>query len=329
MLDSKNFAESQPARRWTQQVNAPFAFSTLNSADNQGCLPRRWAAAVMQIEKVQCRSILTRTGGYLRPVCSHTMNPYAGCGFGGTLCGVGCYVRANSWLLRGRVWGRFLEVKQNAAAVYRQTCAAEQRWARRRGGPFSIFLASSTEPWQPAEREFRITRGLLEAMLECPPEVLILQTHSSQILEDRERIHALSHLTKLRVHISIESDRDRLPGLPGPPCSVAGRMEAVRMMAKSGVFSVVCVSPLHPIEQPDRFFRALAECGAGAVVIDHFIGGDGTRLGARTLKTDLPRAMERLAPESVALAYRDAMAAVARRYLPTGLSAAGFAGHYE
>jgi hypothetical protein len=52
---------------------------------------------------------------------------------------------------------------------------------------------------------------------------------------------------------------------------------------------VVTVSPLLPIADPERFFARLAGL-ADAVVIDHFIGGDGTPDGSRTLRTGLPAA---------------------------------------
>ena len=45
---------------------------------------------------------LTRTGGYLAGVTSHSLQPYRGCPLGSSLCGVGCYVQHNPWLTRGR-----------------------------------------------------------------------------------------------------------------------------------------------------------------------------------------------------------------------------------
>ena len=68
----------------------------------------------MEIRETYCASILTRTSGYLREVCSHSLNPYVGCGYGNSSCGEGCYVRFNLWLLRGRQWGSFVDVKVNA-----------------------------------------------------------------------------------------------------------------------------------------------------------------------------------------------------------------------
>ena len=283
----------------------------------------------MDITETQCKSILTRTSGYLKQVCSHSINPYVGCGFGRSACGVGCYVRHNAWLTKGRDWGSFVEAKTNAPEVYLQTCEAEQRWAHRRDQTFTLFFSSSTEPWQPIERQYRITRQLLEAMLTHPPDELILQTHATAMRDDLDLVAELSQKCRLRVHVSIEGDTERLPGLPSPPATVAGRIELLRQLRAAGIFAVACLSPLYPMEHPAAFFEQLAEAGASAVVIDHFIEGDGTAEGVRTWKTDLPHSMEAVDPESTHLTYRDRIAAIARTYLPVGISAAGFAGQYS
>ena len=93
---------------------------------------------------------------------------------------------------------------------------------------------------------------------------------------------------------------------------------------------MITVSPLLPIAEPRRFFERLAEV-ADAVVVDHFIEGDGTPGGARTLATPLPEAMARVEPASVRLDYRDRMVAVAEEVMPgrVGVSVDGFAGRFR
>ena len=186
------------------------------------------------ITKSRVRSILTRTSGYLKTVTSHSMQPYRGCTFGNSLCGVGCYVQHNHWLTRGAEWGSFLEVRTNAPEAYRSQYETERRWARRARGGFSIFLSSSTDPFVPQEKTFRITGRLLEAMNESPPDVLIVQTHTHLVNAYSDLYPQLARRCELRFHISIESDRDRLPvchhrrarwrkGLrPRPPCGLLG-----------------------------------------------------------------------------------------------------------
>jgi DNA repair photolyase len=282
----------------------------------------------LQINLIQSKTLLTRASGYLKEVCSHSLNPYSGCGYGLSSCGEGCYVRFNPWLTQGREWGKFVDVKINAGELYLDSVKKEKNWAHKRSIPFAIFMSSSTDPWQPAEKKYRVTRSILQAMTTCAPDTLILQTHSSNILDDQETLLKLSQKCSLRIHISIEGDRNRLPGLPPPPCSIEKRISALEQLSSMGLKTVACLSPLYPLEDPHPFFDRLKNAGASAVIIDHFIEGDGTAEGSRTLKTRLPFAMSQVLEDSVHLPYRDHIVNIARKYLPVGVSSQGFAGHY-
>jgi DNA repair photolyase len=284
----------------------------------------------MKLSVVEVQQILTRTSGFLHDVCSHSLQPYRGCAMGNSLCGAGCYVQHNYYVTRGEPWGSFVEARTNAAEVYREQYEREKKWAREKRGAFGIFLSSSTEPFQPMERTHRLTRRVLEAMVDLPPDFVILQTHSHHVTDYLDLYPRLLRATKLRVHLSIESDRDDLPGLPPSASCVAKRMDAAAMLKSTGIPVVITVAPLLPIDRPDNFFRQLSEV-ADAVVIDHYIAGDGSPNGARTLRTALPKAMEAIEPESTKLAYRELIVSIARRYFPgrVGINIAGFAGKFE
>jgi DNA repair photolyase len=283
----------------------------------------------MHTELSTIGSVLTRASGFLETVCSHSLQPYRGCPFGASLCGVGCYVQHSLHITRGRPWGSFFEVRTNAAEAYRAGVARERQWARQRRGGFVIFLSSATEPFPPQESRYGVTRSVLTAMLEEPPDGLIVQTHSPRVAEALDVLVPLAGRCASRVHLSIESDRDRLPGLPPPASTVAKRFEAARVLHAAGLRVVITVSPLLPIADPEQFFARIAEV-ADAVVLDHFIGGDGSNNGTRTLRTDLPAAMAVIDPTSVSLEYRDRMGAIAEKYLPgrVGYCRDGFAGRW-
>ena len=273
------------------------------------------------------KSILNRTTGYLKKVTTHSINPYVGCGFGNSSCGVYCYVQHNHWLTKGRSWGTFVDVKLEADRIYNQTYNRERTWARKHSGMFSIFLSSSTDPWQPLEKKYRISRSLLQAMVKLPPDKIILQTHTADILEDKETIFNLAEKTFLKVHISLEGDCEKLSGLPPPPCSIDNRIYALEKFSKEGIETVACLSPLYPIKDPEKFFCRLSVAGISGVIIDHFIEGDGTHDGSRTLKTSFPNLIRKVDASSVHLAYRDKIVNIARKFLPVGISADGFAGN--
>ena len=166
------------------------------------------------LHEVRCKSILNRTGGFLHSF-THTLNPYRGCTYGSSLCGVACY--APEVLRDKRPWGGYLEAKVNAADVYRRDMARE-----RKRGPVRIFMASVTDPYVPQEKRLKITRRVLEAMVEAPPDKLVLQTHTPFPLRDRDLLAALP----CSVQISVETDRDSIPGLPPHAFSPRERLAA-------------------------------------------------------------------------------------------------------
>lgn len=284
----------------------------------------------MIIDEIQSRSILTRSSGYLSSVCSHSLQPYRGCGLGRSLCGVACYARHQQFLVKGRKWGGFLDVKSDAPQLYLNTFDRESAWARRTHDAMTVFLSSSTEPFPPQERQLRITLACLEAMLEKPPDALIVQTHSHLVEEYTGLLMQLGQKCRLRVHISIETDRERIDGLPGHFSSVAKRLETARKLRSSGLFVVITVAPLLPIEKPELFFEKLADV-SDAVVIDHFVGGDGSANGSRTFRTALPEAIRTIDPLALNLNYRDEIANVALRFFPdrVGIGISGFAGVFS
>ncbi len=283
----------------------------------------------MELSHVDIKNVLTRTTGFLKTVTSHSLQPYRGCSYGNSLCGVGCYVQHSHWVTKGRAWGGFLEVRRNAAAAYRDRVEAERRWALKTRGRFGIFMSSSTDPFVPQESKYGVSRSVLEAMVESPPDLLILQTHSHRVTEYTDLIQALDGVCDVRVHVSIETDMESFPGLPPHASSVDKRFQAVEAIRDSGVRAVVTVSPLLPIQDPETFFERIGAC-ASAVVLDHFIQGDGSEDGQRTLQTPLPDAMRIVNAESVALEYRDRMVEVAERRMPgrVGVNIDGFAGRF-
>ena len=115
-------------------------------------------------------------------------------------------------------------------------------------------------------------------MAELPPDFLILQSHSHHVADYIDLYCKLAAIFELRIHVSIESDRDELPGLPPSASSVEKRIAAAGSLKSAGLRAVVTVSPLLPIDDPERFFHRLSEV-ADAVVIDHFIEGDGSPTG--------------------------------------------------
>lgn len=284
----------------------------------------------MDLSHVDIKNVLTRTTGFLKTVTSHSLQPYRGCSYGNSLCGVGCYVQHNHWVTRGRAWGGFLEVRRNTAAAYLDHVEAERRWARKNCDRFGLFMSSSTDPCVPQESKYGVSRSVLEAMVTSPPDLLILQTHSHRVTDYADLLQALNELCDLCVHVSIETDIESFPGLPPHASPVAKRFHAVEALRDAWLHTAVTVSPLLPIRDPESFFERIG-CCVSAVLIDHYIEGVGSQEGRRTLQTPLPDAIRSVNAEAVTLECRDQMVEVAERWMPgrVGVNIDGFAGRFR
>ncbi|RMG09558.1 MAG: radical SAM protein [Planctomycetota bacterium] len=243
----------------------------------------------VRLPRVENRGILTPTGGYLARGFTHTLNPYLGCSFAGGLCGRFCYAQHNPFVVRGRPWGLYAA----KGAVRAPYLAERGRAARPRRGPprpVRIYMSSSTDPYLPQERELRRTREALEAMLEHPPDALVLQTRSPLALRDLPLLAELAARCRFLLSVTVETDLDPVPGLPPHATPIAARLELLAAFREEGLRTQAAVAPLLPLGDPWAFARRLGEV-CERVVLDHYLLGDGSE-GRRTARTDFPALLE-------------------------------------
>ncbi len=241
----------------------------------------------MELTEISCKTILNPTGGFLGQGFTHTINLYRGCALGNTLCGLYCYAQWNPYHVRGRTWGRFLDLKAGAVEAY---CAQYDR-LKVPGDPkpVRIFMSSVTEPYPPQERTLRRTRELLEAMVERPPDLLAIQSHTPLVVDDLSLLRQLQRRCDVSVHITVETDKPRLPApFPKQAYSPHVRIQALHALRVAGLDAVATVSPLLPLDDPERFADEL-EQACTRVILDHYLLGDGSKDGQRTKQTAFPR----------------------------------------
>jgi len=217
---------------------------------------------VEQHEKTP-KSLLNKATGFLTDY-THTLNPYAGCAFGCSYC----YVRRMPVaMFRRAEWGTWVDVKRGAAELLRR----ELRAARNRGR-VTIFMSSSTDPYQPAEYEERITRSLLEVMAEEPPDFLLVQTRSPLVTRDIDLLLRLGE--RVRVSVTVETDHEdvRRRFAPAAP-PIAARLNALAKLREAGVATQAAVAPLLPSSPafPGKLLPV-----ADRVVLDDYFLGDGS-----------------------------------------------------
>jgi DNA repair photolyase len=190
-----------------------------------------------------------------------SVNAYRGCEHG---C-IYCYARpshAYHDLSPGLDFESRLFAKPGAAALLRATLA------KRGYRPAPIAIGTNTDPYQPIERTYRITRAILQLCLETRHPIAIT-TKSARVLDDIDLLVALSKLGLTGVALSVTSLDPKLAGILEPRASApAKRLDAVRKLADAGVPVHVNIAPVIPAitdHEIEAIVRAAAEHGASSV----------------------------------------------------------------
>ncbi len=206
----------------------------------------------LNVEPEEARSIL-RPQRDDRYGFGYALSPYRGCAHGCRYC----YVRDYPQALHGSGdWGGWVTPKLNAP---------ELLWAQRhRLHEQSVFLASATDPYQPVEREFRLTRACLKVLLDCPTTRVLLHTRSALVLQDLELLKDFGD--RLSVGFSIPTDDDMVRQIVEPKAPpIPMRWGAVERLVKGGIRVGVAATPLMAMTDPEGFARRARESGISSL----------------------------------------------------------------
>ena len=184
-----------------------------------------------------------------------SINAYRGCEHG---C-VYCYARpTHSYhdLSPGLDFETKLFAKPNAAKLLRETLAKPGY------KPAPIAMGTNTDPYQPIEDRYRITRAVLEICLEVGHPVTIT-TKSARVCRDLDLLSQLARRNLVAVGVSVTSLDPKLSGLLEPRASSpAKRLSALQQLAEAGVPAHVSVAPVIPAIT-DEFIEAILQEAAG------------------------------------------------------------------
>jgi len=205
------------------------------------------------------RSVITRNDSPDVPF-EQSINPYRGCEHG---C-VYCFARpAHAYvnLSPGLDFESRLFYKLDAAARLREEIG-------RTGYRCSpIALGTNTDPYQPIERRYQVTRAILALMLECNHPVSVV-TKSTLILRDLDLLTELAHRRLTRVYVSVTTLDENLKRRMEPrAASPRARLATVRRLAEAGVPVGVMYAPVIPAindHELERIVEAAAAAGAGS-----------------------------------------------------------------
>ena len=238
-----------------------------------------------------------------------SLNPYVGCEFGCTYC----YAReTHKWTMERTAgtkeheatavslaatdapvalpsWLAFekrILVKTTAAAVLKRTL-----FPKKLAG-CTLMIGTATDPYQPAERRFRLTRSVLEALLGWHGLKLGIITKSPLILRDQDLLVQLAERHDLTINISLAStDAELLRRIEARSPAPHARLRALERLTAAGLHAGLLIAPILPGLTDGR--ESLAEVmrqarAAGA----RFAAGFPLRLGPATRERLLPHLAE-------------------------------------
>lgn len=214
---------------------------------------------VTQVTAENARSILSHNKSPDVPFDT-SINPYRGCEHG---C-IYCFARPSHayWdLSPGLDFETRLFAKPNAPALLRAA------FERKQYQPSVIALGVNTDAYQPIEKEWRLTRQLLEILLEYQHPVSLI-TKSSLILRDLDLLKALAEKQLCSVRISLTSLDNRLkatlePRAAGP----SARLRVIRALRDAGVPVGILIAPVIPFlndQEIETILEAAHDAGAEA-----------------------------------------------------------------
>lgn len=227
-----------------------------------------------------------------------SINPYVGCAFGCAYCyardthrytleragrvGADIAARMPPWL----AFERRVLVKEHADARVREALRSSR--APRAGE--SLVIGSATDPYQPAERHFRVTASVLQALVDADVRgwSIVIITKSPLVTRDIVLLQQLARHNTVGVHISlITVDRELARQLEPRAPTPEARLRGVRRLAEGGIdVSVNCMPVLPGITDEPAMLQALvariAESGARS------FGACALRLRAASRRRYLP-----------------------------------------
>ncbi|MBM3941556.1 MAG: radical SAM protein [SAR202 cluster bacterium] len=194
--------------------------------------------AAADVQEIQCKSLLNRVDIPNFPF-RWTINPYRGCRHACTYC----YARPTHefWGMdSGREFEQRVFAKVNAPAVLRQELS-RPRWQGE-----AIALGTASDPYEPAEAQYGLTRRILEVLAEFRNPASIT-TKGVLVRRDVDVLQQLHQAAEVQVVFSVGTLDEKVwkqtePGTPSPQA----RLEAMQYLVESGIPAGVMMAPLLP-----------------------------------------------------------------------------------
>src|SRR5487761_33350 len=196
-------------------------------------------AREVEFREMPVRTVLNRCENPRMPF-RWTINPYRGCEFG---C-VYCYARYTHEFLELRDpmdFERRIFVKRMAAEVLAHTLS------RTPIGTDAIAIGTATDPYQPAERKYGLTRSMLQVFAQLSGLNLSITTKSALVTRDLDLLLAINRRSRIQVNFSVITLNRRLQRILEPRAPRPGlRLRALNSLARAGIRCNVMMMPMIP-----------------------------------------------------------------------------------
>ena len=208
-----------------------------------------------EVQEIYCKTLLNRIDIPSFPF-QWTLNPYRGCRHACRYC----YARPTHEFLgldAGREFEQRVFAKVNAPEVLRQELR-RPKWKNE-----AIAIGTASDPYEPAEMEYRLTRRILQVLCEFRTPASIT-TKGVLVRRDVDVLRELGRVADVRVNFSVGSIDERVWKLtePGAPSPVA-RLEAMQFLVENGINAGVMMAPLLPgISDSTESIYEVAEAAA-------------------------------------------------------------------
>jgi DNA repair photolyase len=182
----------------------------------------------MQIREIRAKTILTKSG-----ITDYCVNPYMGCGHGCAYCYAQLIIRK---FHPQKKWGSFIDVKINAPGLLEKEIAKAKRGV--------VMLSSVTDPYQPLEAKYELTRKCLEILQEHDFPVTIL-TRSPLVTRD---IGIFSQFRECEIGLSITTNDNEVKQIFEPLTpTFEARISALKQLHEAGLRTYAFIGPILPM----------------------------------------------------------------------------------
>jgi DNA repair photolyase len=204
-----------------------------------------------------CRTALNRVKGMPFP---WSLNPYTGCAHRCTFCYVRGFERRADRPADER-YGTVIRVKVNVAEVLRRELT-RRSWARG-----EVTIGAATDPYQPVEARYRLTRACIEELARARTPLSII-TRGPLVWRDVDVLQEASLRAEVSVNVSVPTLDERVWRTTEPATAPpVKRLEIVRRLVDAGIRTNVAIAPILPglSDRPEQLAEAVkAARDAGA-----------------------------------------------------------------